>query len=407
MSKKVLMIAYHYPPESNGGVQRPFAFAKYLKRFGYKVEVLTTDTFGCLDSEENIIRFPSFDGSLHAKKKIDKTFTILIKALRKALFQIGFLNIYHYIWYKTVLHNIDKIVSESKPDMVFATYSPLCNLKIGTYIRSKYGIPLITDFRDGFLFEGLHRFNFIQKILAKKLEREIVDESDAITTVSPPISQYFSNKYKKDNVYTIYNGFDTDDLKLISQNNKALDSGVFRLVHFGGIASSRKRDAKPLFEALRKMKSEGTLSNSNFEILFFGRILKKELNEIKKYQLTDIVKIKGYMDRIIGLSLMRSACSALLFYGDPGTKSIVSTKLLEYIFMDKPILGICKRNEAEKIIKETNTGIVTDFRAEDIEKAILEMITYNRFNPDYEKINGFSREKLSMELAQIIESITK
>ena len=35
VTKKILMIAYYYPPVSGGGVQRTSKFAKYLPLFGY------------------------------------------------------------------------------------------------------------------------------------------------------------------------------------------------------------------------------------------------------------------------------------------------------------------------------------------------------------------------------------
>src|SRR4030042_1680779 len=39
--KKILMIAYYYPPVSGGGVQRTSKFAKYLPRFGFTPVVVT------------------------------------------------------------------------------------------------------------------------------------------------------------------------------------------------------------------------------------------------------------------------------------------------------------------------------------------------------------------------------
>jgi hypothetical protein len=39
--KKVLIIAYYFPPMGGSGVQRPFQLAKYLREFGWEPVVLT------------------------------------------------------------------------------------------------------------------------------------------------------------------------------------------------------------------------------------------------------------------------------------------------------------------------------------------------------------------------------
>ena len=44
VEKKVLVIAYDYPPLGGGGVFRTLKFTKYLPRFGFKPYVLTIKT---------------------------------------------------------------------------------------------------------------------------------------------------------------------------------------------------------------------------------------------------------------------------------------------------------------------------------------------------------------------------
>src|SRR5208337_3618837 len=41
MSKKVLIIAYYFPPMPVIGAQRPYGLAKYLQNFGWEPTVLT------------------------------------------------------------------------------------------------------------------------------------------------------------------------------------------------------------------------------------------------------------------------------------------------------------------------------------------------------------------------------
>jgi hypothetical protein len=50
--KKILMIAYYYPPKGGAGVQRTVKFANYLAKYGYEVHVLTVkeDKKGLIDT---------------------------------------------------------------------------------------------------------------------------------------------------------------------------------------------------------------------------------------------------------------------------------------------------------------------------------------------------------------------
>ena len=89
------------------------------------------------------------------------------------------------------------------------------------------------------------------------------------------------------------------------------------------------------------------------------------LNLIKKLKIDNIVTVNTIINRNDALREMKD-CDFLLFHGDVGSSSVVSTKLLEYIFMETPILGICKSNEAEHVIEKTCTGIVTGFEVDEI-----------------------------------------
>jgi hypothetical protein len=407
VAKNVLIIAFHYPPQSNGGVQRPYAFAKYLKKNGYNVFVITADyfKFNNPDHERNIYRVKAFDDSLKGKSIISKLFILSIRIIRKALYKLGFIFIDNFYWYWNVKREMGKILLQTNPDVIFSTFRPLNCLLLGLYIKIKYNIPLISDFRDGFLFESLEKFNIFQRLSTKFFEKKVVKNSTAIITVSPPITKYFKEKYHFKNLSTIYNGFDVEDRATIDLSTRKVLSDKFRTIYFGGFGTSRKRDIKPFFLALAKLREDKIFNSTNFELRIYGRLTAEELYQIEKYKISDILIYQGYIDRMKGLELMETDCDALLFYGDPCSSCVVSSKLMEYIFMNKPILGICKGNEAENIINRTKTGLVTDFTVEGIMEGFKKIINYDDFWPDWDEINYFSREKQIKELIQVIEEV--
>lgn len=42
----VLLVSHSYPPRPSPASRRPFGLAKYLRRLGYRVIVLTSDAWG-------------------------------------------------------------------------------------------------------------------------------------------------------------------------------------------------------------------------------------------------------------------------------------------------------------------------------------------------------------------------
>ena len=70
------------------------------------------------------------------------------------------------------------------------------------------------------------------------------------------------------------------------------------------------------------------------------------------------------------------------------------------------MIGICKGNEAEQLIQETQTGEVCGFSADDIagllEKAVQKKI---HFNPLRIKINQYTRENQAKRLESMLRPL--
>ena len=56
--RRILLVAYFYPPCRDTGILRPAAMAKWLRRLGHEVTVLTTSAYGepADDAAEDVVR---------------------------------------------------------------------------------------------------------------------------------------------------------------------------------------------------------------------------------------------------------------------------------------------------------------------------------------------------------------
>ena len=56
MNKRVLLIAYHYPPlRGSSGIQRALRFSQYLREFGWEPIVLTAHPRAYQDKSEDLL----------------------------------------------------------------------------------------------------------------------------------------------------------------------------------------------------------------------------------------------------------------------------------------------------------------------------------------------------------------
>ncbi len=75
----LLLVAYFYPPCRDTGAHRPAAMAKWLRRLGHRVTVLTTSAYGTGDgaAEEDVVRTPDLQrlrARLHGHDRVDALF---------------------------------------------------------------------------------------------------------------------------------------------------------------------------------------------------------------------------------------------------------------------------------------------------------------------------------------------
>jgi spore coat polysaccharide biosynthesis predicted glycosyltransferase SpsG len=78
MRKKVLIIAYHFPPLGGGGVYRTLKFAKYLPLFGWEPIILSVSNPDSpvwdysllkeIPSDIKVFRVPAFEFSRWEKR---------------------------------------------------------------------------------------------------------------------------------------------------------------------------------------------------------------------------------------------------------------------------------------------------------------------------------------------------
>ena len=410
--RNILLIAYYYPPLNTGGVDRAAKIAKLLPRFGHRVTVLTHSYRKSDRGDAQVIRVydPSYSRDHRGLRRWQ---WLPLRLLTEGLNRIGIYFSILTLWKRAVLRHSQRIIERVKPDLIMATYPPLETLEIALQLAQRYGLPLLADFRDGLLFEPVEKKRLEQLACLRRrfqiTETQIAGRSDAITTVSPPISHYFQKKFRHPAVNTVSNGFDRDDFLNLPEP-LGLERNAFNIVYTGSFALSEAgRSGDGLLKSLARLAEEKPKVSKKIRLHLIGHLRQNEVARLRNGPAGDRIVFHGIVDRPRALAFQKRA-DLLLLVTSPQSRSVATGKLFEYLCAGPPILALTGPSTAARIVKETRTGWVV---SPDREKALFMLLKrlaanpslLHSLKPDRKKIAAYSWIKQMAALDAIIRRI--
>ncbi len=409
---KILLIAYYYPPLSTGGTVRPARMARYLPRFGHQVYVLT-HTYGKTDLDNpQVMRVKDFSYNKD-RKGIKKLQFLVLRLITEALNFSGFYHSIYSWWRNRVNRFAERIIQVVQPEVIIATYPPLETLEIGLALCRRYRIPLVSDFRDGLLFEPieqkrLNQYRCIREHYAS-VEREAARYSAAITAIAEPITDYFKKTYGLTNAWVISNGYDAEDFKDLPADI-GLDRDHFHMVFTGRFALSDTFNRVDFFfTALRLLLKQYPGLSKRLRLHLLGEYRRGELVELQDLIDQQVIVPHGFVERKQALAFQKAA-DLLLIITPPDRRSATSIKIFEYLCSGKPILALTHQTVLADIIRDTQAGwIVHPHKPVEISRLLHQLITrpefYKSLKPNPQKIKQYAvkpqLEKLSCILKQL------
>jgi glycosyltransferase involved in cell wall biosynthesis len=356
--RRVLLVAYFYPPLNSIGVRRPYALAKWLRRRGHEVTVLTSVQSGTApdDAAQGVVRTRDLLATrLNWRGDSMRTVTGQSDATwdpDPGVWGKIFVPDVHVVSWMPFLaatalwlhrrHRFDAVISTSPLEVAHAA---------GLSLRR---VPWIADFRDGWRYEA-PRADWplaLQRRLDDALERLVVKRADVVVTVSQPLSDDLRRRHGIA-VETVTNGFDPDDESGVGTLPPgAVDPAKVTFVHTGGLGS--ERTLRPLLEALARMEPE---LSGRVEIVLAGQQTVEERGMYAEPAYAPYVRHLGYVERPTALTLQRAADVLVLVTSGARTGEVTG-KLFEYLAAGKPILALAGGSAAGTILGEAKAGIV-------------------------------------------------
>ncbi len=408
--KKVLMIAYQFPPMGGSGVQRSAKFAKYLGGFGWTPTVFTVKASeGLLDAtmlEElagiEVIR--STDYNLEALKK---PFRLIGKVIsRKLLIPDG-----QWLWHFMNRKKVVRYIRENQPDVLYTTSYPYSDHLIGAYVKKKFpNLPWVVDFRDEWtqnLYIVDMNFSKFRMHLEKKMEQQVIGLCDYFITNSPQMLENFKRAHDLENrSYVIPNGFDQSDFEGLTIDDTTHEKMV--ITYAGAMYGRRKAD--PFLQALKNVIADGKVAADMLKVNFIGNFTQDNINKLKGYLGNDeLITFVPYLPHKKSIEFLMNSDALLLIVGSGvGARNFYTGKIFEYINTHKTILALVPEDgAAADVIRETKTGYVVESEdVEKIEKALIDI--YTRWQAgtldvqtNWDAVNQYDRINLTKQLSEI------
>lgn len=458
--RRVLVIAYYFPPIGGSGTQRPVKFVKCLPNLGWHPFVISTDEAyggGAEGRDETLLtdiprnvqvwRIPtpqpqpvnrlarwvgwrggamragSLDSAKAVPREVDPSTYSLTKRIRRAVLSPLYLIQNPLVdpalyWSLRIVPLARHIIQREQIDVLLTTVPPWSALLAGRLLQQFTGRPWVADFRDPwtdntfiyFPTPTRHRLN-------KALESHFIDHADGVISVTEPCvaalrqkaAMWASNKP----FVMIPNGWDQADFPDISAVQAGLPppqtvDGRIVLLHPG---SAYQSEPLPLLDALDRLAADG-IDLQRLCFHFIGYVHPQDQVRIANSPHNMLFRLDG--DRVPHdevLRLMRSAHILLLLLRKGPYAS--SGKVFEYMVVGRPVLHIgATDGVAGQLVQRSAIGCTVNPNAVEELAITLRLVIHDYagfvaryYRPNWDVICQYERRSITEELAKVLDDV--
>jgi hypothetical protein len=421
LQKKVLVLAYYFPPMGLSGVQRTLKFVKYMRRYHWEPTVITTGPVGyyALDKSlqaeleatgTRVIRTSGGDvnAMLAGGKGAYKQRAMPPEFLRKILSWISsflFVPDNKRSWAKQAFKAASALLKEEQFDLVFVSGPPFSAMRTGMHLKKKFGLPLVVDYRD--LWYG-NQFTSdptpLHAALNHKMEYTMLTEADKIVVTNRNMKARMLEYHpflSHDDVAIISQGYDPDDFTIPATPRPNMK---FRLGYAGMFYDFIT--PKHVLKAFQMIVKEQPTMAADMELHFLGLFRKENMRLVKKLDLEKYVHQHGYLDHKDAVAMIQSFDALWMMAGNVRNVDTHSSgKLYEYFGTKKPLLVSVPEGALTQAARKYGASIVTEpDNVFQIKLAILQLYQQHKnrepMRPNMEFAEQHRRDYLTEQLVK-------
>jgi glycosyltransferase involved in cell wall biosynthesis len=420
--RRILFIAYLYPPIANSGTRRSLSFANRLPDEGWEPVVLTVADpapkvcdealIGEIRPGTRIERVPL--GSLVLARSVASW---LVPAASRQRWTDALVWRFESLaqvpdqtasWYFSAVRRGIELHRQRPFDAIYASGWPWTSFLVARAIGRVTGCPYVLDYRDLWKPTGTHEWEtqtMPQKVLNPLLERRAARGAAALVSVTGSLVGMIERELDLGPVDCITNGFEPADF--VGHEDVASRQPGVRRISYTGVWRPGY-GLEDLYRAVRLLKDRRSACVHRLRVDAAGF----EPGPASEFGVDDLVHELGPVPHDQALTLMRNADALYLsvpkgFYASASLPG----KLFEYLGSGTPILAVAPAaSEVARVIDDVGGALriapgEPEQLAEVIE-AICAQGTSDMFLPRRpDRLRRYTREATTRQLAAVFERV--
>jgi glycosyltransferase involved in cell wall biosynthesis len=380
MARRILFIAYFFPPLGGGGVQRSVKFVRYLPELGYEPVVVTGPGHASgrwAPRDETLASDLPAGIEIHRVPGPEPPTSTGWRWRAERL--LGVPAPFDEWWEKGAAE-VGRAVGAST-ELVFGELVPYLTARPAARVARTLGLPWVADLQDPWALDEMWLYpTALHRLRDRRRMRTLLRSAAAVVMNTPEAAVRVRSAFpelQEREVVSIPNGFDAADF---DGSVDARNDGTFRIVHTGYLYTERRGETSFVRRALGGLPVRGVdyLSRSHIYLLeAVRRVLEREpslagtlevhlagpLTHADRDVIGDapFVREHGYLAHAETVRLMRTADLLFLPMQDLPTgrrAGLVPGKTYEYLAAGPPILAAVPEGDAKDLLLEAGHALV-------------------------------------------------
>lgn len=412
--RRLLLIAYHFPPLAGPGVFRPLRLVKYLPRFGWTTTVVT------VSDRVRLLKDPDLARDVPPGTSVMRTATLEPRTFLIALGKLGMRHLADRIERYFMVPDDQRgwvpfasraafAASAARPhDLVLSTSAPYSCHLAGARVHRRTGLPWIADFRDDWTtnpyLSGRYPTRWHRR-LNRRWQRAILTDCDRVVTVSHPWAELLHQQVPdqaRSKFRVIENGFDAEH-----HSQKGGPPNRFSVLYTGTFYGHRTADT--IARAIRTILETQAIPSSELSVEIIGH--SGSLSEFGDWS-SGTVRISGHRPYFATLQEITGAAVLLLSVPAADGPGKHTAKLYHYLASGRPIIALAPdENVGARLVRDTRSGLVV---APDDAAGLVDALValYHRYkagtllpDQDREAILAYEAEAQTRRWVELFEEV--
>jgi glycosyltransferase involved in cell wall biosynthesis len=412
MVKRVLMIAFHFPPQrGSSGIQRTLKFCRYLPASGWHPVVLSAHPRAYVETASDQL------GDIPETVEVHRAFAL--DTARHLSFKRRYASIMALpdrwvSWCFGALPAGLRLIRTYRPAVLWSTYPIASAHLIALALHRLTGIAWVADMRDPMTGPDYPADPLTRRVY-HWIEAKTVQHCTRVVCTTPGAIRAYQSRFPAiplERFCLIENGYDEENFADAAAQEAPVRSAAqpFVLVHSGIIYPS-ERDPAPFFKALASLLEQKRISGATLQVILRAPVHDDYLNDLIRQQgIETIVSLAPHIPYREALAEMLGA-DGLLILQAANCNQQIPAKLYEYLRAGRPILALTDTaGDTAATLRKAGIDTIAalDNRA-DILAALMQFIPLAESGKaplaSFETSRANSRNARSIELASLLDRV--